>query len=173
MEITAGNIALNKAIKENPMKIIAGVTPNSGEGDGKRALAISQIKDVFMSIQDIKKDTDRKKFLEKFFKPNDEFEFKGTTLNTIGKDTNGMTMNTYFNDIIGGLGVDEAEAKRMVKNQATLLAGFQQSRDSVSGVSLDEEFANLVQFNHCYQANAKIISTVDQLLDGVINGLKK
>ncbi|MBO0524157.1 flagellar hook-associated protein FlgK [Clostridium botulinum] len=173
MEITAGNIALNKAIKENPMKIIAGVTPNSGEGDGKRALAISQIKDVFMSIQDIKKDTDRKKFLEKFFKPNDEFEFKGTTLNTIGKDTNGMTMNTYFNDIIGGLGVDEAEAKRMVKNQATLLAGFQQSRDSVSGVSLDEEFANLVQFNHCYQANAKIISTVDQLLDVVINGLKK
>lgn len=173
MEITAGNIALNKAIKENPMKIIAGVTPNSGEGDGKRALAISQIKDVFMSIQDIKKDTDRKKFLEKFFKPNDEFQFKGTTLNTIGKDTNGMTMNTYFNDIIGGLGVDEAEAKRMVKNQATLLAGFQQSRDSVSGVSLDEEFANLVQFNHCYQANAKIISTVDQLLDVVINGLKK
>lgn len=65
MEITAGNIALNKAIKENPMKIIAGVTPNSGEGDGKRALAISQIKDVFMSIQDIKKDTDRKKILGK------------------------------------------------------------------------------------------------------------
>ncbi|AJD32535.1 MULTISPECIES: flagellar hook-associated protein FlgK [Clostridium] len=173
MEITAGNIALNKAIKENPMKIIAGVTPNSGEGDGKRALAISQIKDVFMSIQDIKKDTDRKKFLEKFFAPNDEFQFNGITLDTIGKDTNGMTMNTYFNDIIGGLGVDEAEAKRMVKNQATLLAGFQQSRDSVSGVSLDEEFANLVQFNHCYQANAKIISTVDQLLDVVINGLKK
>ncbi|WP_434304839.1 flagellar hook-associated protein FlgK [Clostridium botulinum] len=173
MEITAGNIALNKAIKEDPMKIIAGVTPNSGEGDGKRALAISQIKDVFMSMQGIDKDTDRKKFLEKFFAPNDEFEFNGTTLNTIGKDTNGMTMNTYFNDIIGGLGVDEAEAKRMVKNQATLLAGFQQSRDSVSGVSLDEEFANLVQFNHCYQANAKIISTVDQLLDVVINGLKK
>ncbi len=60
MEITAGNIALNKAIKEDPMKIIAGVTPNSGEGDGKRALAISQIKDVFMSIQGIDKDTDRK-----------------------------------------------------------------------------------------------------------------
>ncbi|OPD37854.1 flagellar biosynthesis protein FlgK [Clostridium botulinum] len=173
MEITAGNIALNKAIKEDPMKIIAGVTPNSGEGDGKRALAISQIKDVFMSIQGIEKGTDRKKFLEKFFNPNDEFEFNGTTLHAIGKDTNGMTMNTYFNDIIGGLGVDEAEAQRMVKNQATSLAGFQQARDSVSGVSMDEEFANLVQFNHCYQANAKIISTVDQLLDVVINGLKK
>ncbi|AVQ37368.1 flagellar hook-associated protein FlgK [Clostridium botulinum] len=173
LEITAGNIAINPDIKKNPMKIIAGVIPNSGEGDGKRALAISQIKDVFMSIQDIDKNTDRETFLKEFFKQNDEFEFNGTKLNTIGKDTNGMTMNTYFNDIIGGLGVDEAEAQRMVKNQATLLKGFQQSRDSVSGVSLDEEFANLVQFNHCYQANAKIISTVDQLLDVVINGLKK
>ncbi|EJE7233308.1 flagellar hook-associated protein FlgK [Clostridium botulinum] len=173
LEITAGNIAINPDIKKNPMKIIAGVIPNSGEGDGKRALAISQIKDVFMSIQDIDKNTDRETFLKEFFKSNDEFEFNGTKLNTIGKDTNGMTMNTYFNDIIGGLGVDEAEAQRMVKNQATLLKGFQQSRDSVSGVSLDEEFANLVQFNHCYQANAKIISTVDQLLDVVINGLKK
>ncbi|CBZ04623.1 flagellar hook-associated protein FlgK [Clostridium botulinum] len=173
MEITAENIAINPDIKKDPMKIITGVIPNSGEGDGKRALAISQIKDVFMSIQDINKNTDRETFLKEFFKQNDEFEFNGTKLNTIGKDTNGMTMNTYFNDIIGGLGVDEAEAQRMVKNQATLLKGFQQSRDSVSGVSLDEEFANLVQFNHCYQANAKIISTVDQLLDVVINGLKK
>ncbi|APH14149.1 flagellar hook-associated protein FlgK [Clostridium sporogenes] len=172
-EITAENIAINPDIKKNPMKIMAGITSNSGEGDGKRALAISQIKDVFMSIQGIDKNTDRETFLKEFFKPNDEFEFNGTKLNTIQKDTNGMTMNTFFNDIIGGLGVDEGEAIRMVKNQATSLAGFQQARDSVSGVSLDEEFSNLIQFNHCYQANAKIISTVDQLLDVVINGLKR
>jgi flagellar hook-associated protein 1 len=31
---------------------------------------------------------------------------------------------------------------------------------------------NLIQFQHCYQANAKAISTVDTLLDVVINGLK-
>ncbi|EJO5346086.1 flagellar hook-associated protein FlgK [Clostridium botulinum] len=172
-EITAENIAVNKVIKEDPMKIIAGVTEDSGEGDGKRALAIAQLRDAFMSIQGIKENTTRNGFVGGFFKDNEEFEFNGKTLKTLQKDTKGMTMDTYFNDITGGLGVDEGEAQRMVKNQETVLAGFQQSRDSVSGVSLDEEFANLVQFNHCYQANAKIISTVDQLLDVVINGLKR
>ncbi|MBE6058201.1 flagellar hook-associated protein FlgK, partial [Clostridium sp.] len=168
-EITAENIAVNKVIKENTMKIIAGVTSNSGEGDGKRALAIAKLKDTLMAIQGIDRNTDRNQFIKDHFDKNEELG----GIYTITKNTEGMTMDTYFNDIIGGLGVDEAEAKRMVKNQATVLAGFQQSKDSVSGVSLDEEFANLVQFNHCYQANAKIISTVDQLLDVVINGLKK
>lgn len=168
-EITAENIAINKDIKENPMKIIAGVTANSGEGDGKRALAIAKLRDTLMAIQGIDRDTDRKQFIKDHFDKNEELG----GIYTITKNTEGMTMDTYFNDIIGGLGVDEAEAQRMVKNQATLLAGFEQSRDSVSGVSLDEEFANLVQFNHCYQANAKIISTVDQLLDVVINGLMR
>ncbi|HIG0359221.1 TPA: flagellar hook-associated protein FlgK [Clostridium sporogenes] len=168
-EITAENIAINKVIKENPMKIIAGVTANSGEGDGNRALAIAKLRDTLMAIQGVDRNTDRKQFIKDHFDKNEELG----GIYTITKNTEGMTMDTYFNDIIGGLGVDEAEAKRMVKNQATVLAGFQQSKDSVSGVSLDEEFANLVQFNHCYQANAKIISTVDQLLDVVINGLKK
>jgi flagellar hook-associated protein 1 FlgK len=172
-EITAENIAINPEIKKNPMKIITGVTGVDDEGDGKRALAIAQLRNIFMSIQDIKDVTTRKEFLGDFFKENKEYGFDNKFLYTLQKDTKGMTMDNYFNDIIGGLGVDEGEAQRMVKNQATLLAGFQQSRDSVSGVSLDEEFANLIQFNHCYQANAKIISTVDQLLDVVINGLKK
>ncbi|HBJ2613511.1 TPA: flagellar hook-associated protein FlgK [Clostridium botulinum] len=171
-EITAENIAINTAIKEDPMKIMAGVKANSGEGDGKRALAIAQLKDVFMSVQDIDKDTDRETFLKGFFEENDEFQFNGTKLKSIQKNTKGMTMDTFFNGITATLGTQESEAKRMVKNQAGSLAAFQQQRDSVSGVSLDEEFANLVQFNHCYQANAKIISTVDQLLDVVINGLK-
>ncbi|MGO5065122.1 flagellar hook-associated protein FlgK [Clostridium sp. LCP25S3_F8] len=171
--ITAENIAINPEIKKNPMKIVTGVTGVSGEGDGKRALAIAQLRNMFMSIQDIKDVTTREEFLDGFFEKNEEYGFEGKFLYTLQKDTKGMTMDNYFNDIIGGLGVDEGEAQRMVKNQATLLTGFQQSRDSVSGVSLDEEFANLIQFNHCYQANAKIISTVDQLLDVVINGLKR
>ncbi|EJP6470973.1 flagellar hook-associated protein FlgK [Clostridium botulinum] len=171
--ITAENIAINPEIKKNPMKIVTGVTGVSGEGDGKRALAIAQLRNMFMSIQDIKDVTTREEFLDGFFEKNEEYGFDKEFLYTLQKDTKGMTMDNYFNDIIGGLGVDEGEAQRMVKNQATLLAGFQQSRDSVSGVSLDEEFANLIQFNHCYQANAKIISTVDQLLDVVINGLKR
>jgi flagellar hook-associated protein 1 FlgK len=43
-----------------------------------------------------------------------------------------------------------------------------QARTSESGVSTDEEMTNLIQYNHAYQANAKVISTVSDLLDVVI-----
>ncbi|NEZ45862.1 flagellar hook-associated protein FlgK [Clostridium niameyense] len=169
-EITAENITINEELLKDPMKIITGVTEkSSAEGDGKRALAIGQLRDTLMGIQSIENTTTRKSFLKDHFKENESLG----KIFTITKNTNGKTLDSHFNDVVGGLGVDEQEARRMVKNQGVLLAGFKQARDSVSGVSLDEEFANIVQYSHCYQANAKIISTVDQLLDVVINGLKR
>ena len=47
------------------------------------------------------------------------------------------------------------------------------SRLSVSGVSLDEEMINLIQFQHAYNASAKVVSTIDSLLDVVVNGLMR
>ena len=38
---------------------------------------------------------------------------------------------------------------------------------------LDEEMTNLIAAQHAYAANAKVVSTVDELLDVVVNGLKK
>lgn len=175
--ITAENITINAAILQNDgyMKIKAAASydsngnPISGENDGARALAIATLRDKLMSIQNINDSTTRSGFLTPIFKQDSSVN----NLYTISNDTGGMTLDSYFKDTINRLGIQEQDAKRMVSNQATLLADFQESRDSVSGVSLDEEMANLVQFQHCYQANAKIISTVDQLLDVVVNGLKR
>jgi len=58
----------------------------------------------------------------------------------------------------------------MVKNQGALLAQLETRRESISGVSLDEE---MTQFQRSYEANAKMISVIDQLLDVVVNGLIK
>ena len=56
-------------------------------------------------------------------------------------------------------------------NQSKLMTSIDGSRVSVSGVSLDEEMVDLIQFQHAYNASAKVISTIDSLLDVVINGL--
>ncbi len=177
-EITAGNITVSDAIMNDPMKIKTAAKydgnnrPISGESDGSRAVAVEKLRDSLMTVQNIDPNnaakTKKSDFLSDIFTVDDK-----TGLNVISNKTSGMTLDSYFKDTVDRLGIQEQQAKKTVTNQATLLAGFTQSRDSVSGVSLDEEMANLVQFQHCYQANAKLISTVDQLLDVVINGLKK
>ena len=89
-------------------------------------------------------------------------------------NTNGVVkLDSYFKNIIDRLGVQSQEAQRMVTNQQDLLYSLEESRLSVSGVSLDEEMANLIQFQHAYNANAKIVSTLDELLEVIVNGLKR
>ncbi|MDF2882739.1 MAG: flgK [Clostridiaceae bacterium] len=176
--ITAANITVNQALVDDPMKVIAGLDADvnvSGESDGSRALAIAQLRDKLMGIQNIDSTTTRQQFLTKTA-AGDLFAVDtnlGNGLKTAVNNLDGMTLDNYFKDTVDRLGIQEQEAKRMVSNQDTLLSGIKQAKDSSSGVSLDEEMANLVQFQHAYQANAKIISTVDQLLDVVVNGLIK
>ena len=165
-DITAGNISINKEILKAVMKINAGKDEDSGEGDGRRALAIAQIMDTMIMIQNMNSSTTRG-------------EFVGTLVEneqgvlTIVSDKKGMKVESYYKDIINKLGVQTQEAKRVVTNQTALLSDFENQRLQVSGVSLDEEMVNLIQFQHAYGANAKIISTVDELLDVLINGLKR
>jgi flagellar hook-associated protein FlgK len=54
------------------------------------------------------------------------------------------------------------DALQVVYDQAT------QSRDAISGVSLDEEASNLVRFQQAYQANAKVMQTAMQLFDAIL-----
>lgn len=136
-----------------------------GETDGARALAVAQIRDKLMVIQNITSTTTRKDLMDGLLTDDNKMN--------IESNTSGMKLDNYFKDVIDKLGIQGQEAKRMVKNQDSLLASFKETRDSISGVSIDEEMANLIQFQHAYQANAKIISTVDELLDVVVNGLKR
>ncbi|WP_186429871.1 flagellar hook-associated protein FlgK [Clostridium sp. BSD9I1] len=167
--ITAGNISINKNIIDNVMLIKTG-KDNGGESDGTRALAIAQLMDKLMEVQKVTEDTDRESFINVLC---DGLELNSEGIQTVKGRTSGMKVNNYFKDVTDALGVQTQQAKRMVKNQFVLLQSFEESRASVSGVSLDEEMANLVQSQHSYQANSKIIATVDELLDVVINGLKR
>lgn len=173
-QITAGNISVNKELIYDVMKLKTrthdDIYPQAdqnvidGETDGARAAAIAGLRDTLMNIQNIGDSTSRASFIGTSLKPNG----LGITSNT-----SGMKIDNYFRDTVDRLGVQTQESKRMVKNQESLLNSFEETRLSISGVSLDEEMANLVQFQHAYQANAKIIATVDELLDVVVNGLKR
>ncbi|HAZ37014.1 MAG TPA: flagellar hook-associated protein FlgK, partial [Clostridiaceae bacterium] len=85
----------------------------------------------------------------------------------------GTTIDAYFKNSIASLGVSNQEAKKMVSNEKALLSQLNERKESTSGVSLDEEVTNMIQFSKSYQANAKMISVIDELLDVVVNGLIK
>lgn len=174
-EINAGNIQVNTDIISDPMKIQTGASATSGKTDGKRALAIAQLRDLAMNIQDVNSSTKFNDFVEKHFEDFNKVTGKFPDGKIpVGKNlVTGMKIEGYYKNSINKLGIQSQEAQRIVKNQETLLEGLVTRRTSVSGVSMDEEMVNLVQFQHAYQANAKMISTVDELLDVVINGLKR
>ena len=45
------------------------------------------------------------------------------------------------------------------------------NRDSVSSVSMDEEMGDLMKFQRAYQANARVVRVIDEMLDGLINNM--
>ena len=75
-----------------------------------------------------------------------------------------MALERVPSDIRKFGGVARMSDPKMIKE-------IQTSKLNVSGVSLDEEMINLVQYQHAYNASAKVVSTINSLLDVVVNGL--
>jgi len=70
---------------------------------------------------------------------------------------------------VAKVGGDLNEAQRMQGNAQILTDSVENRRQSVSGVSMDEEMSNLVRFQRAYQASARAMSTMDEMLDVLIN----
>lgn len=77
----------------------------------------------------------------------------------------------FMKSLVSNLGVDTQEAIRVRSNQDTMIKEVVKNKESVSGVSLDEEMSMMVQFQHSYNANARMLTTVDGILDTIINKL--
>ncbi|UZW67073.1 hypothetical protein OC195_04730 [Priestia flexa] len=48
---------------------------------------------------------------------------------------------------------------------------MEQRKQSTSSVSIDEEMSNMIQFQHAYNASARMVTMIDEMLDRIINGL--
>ena len=70
---------------------------------------------------------------------------------------------------VAKVGGDFNESLRMQANAQILTDSVENRRQSVAGVSMDEEMTNLVRFQRAYQASARAMSTMDEMLDVLIN----
>jgi flagellar hook-associated protein 1 FlgK len=88
-------------------------------------------------------------------------DFGGTSLDT--------TMDAYYSSFIAEVGVDVQNANFNQKFNDTLLSQYTQRKESVTGVNLDEEMAQLLKFQHLYQAAAKLITITDEMMQALLS----
>ncbi|SFL22174.1 flagellar hook-associated protein FlgK [Halanaerobium salsuginis] len=82
-----------------------------------------------------------------------------------GEIIEGTSIESYFRTIVTSVGAESSRAQKMQDNQDVVLKQLETLDRSVSGVSLDEEMANLIKYQQSYAAAAKYITKTDQLLE--------
>ena len=84
-------------------------------------------------------------------------------------DNNTRSFTSYYNGIISEIGVDSSGASRSLLYKQNMVDQLNARRESVSGVNLDEELANLMIYQQAYTASARMISLVQEMLDELMN----
>ncbi|HWR22913.1 MAG TPA: flagellar hook-associated protein FlgK [Feifaniaceae bacterium] len=90
----------------------------------------------------------------------------GTSSVTMGN----TSFEGYLKNLVVELGVSSAHCEKMLTSEQTLVSNLESRKESVSGVSVDEEMVQLMKFQHMYNASSRVITSIDELLDKLING---
>lgn len=88
---------------------------------------------------------------------------------TFISDINGATFESYYRGLVSNVGTVSKAATDSVAYDENLLFELEMRREEVSGVSLDEEAANLIRYQRAFEAGARILKITDELLEIVIN----
>lgn len=149
----AASIQVNKTILADVSKINAGKNIETVVGgDGTRAQAIASLQNTKLGY------------------PVDPtgIEYDSNTM-TIKNQVGGSTVAGAYNDSVTQMGIVKQQSDNMVDSQGSLVSLLEARRDSVSGVSINEEVTNTITYQSAFEANSRIISVVSEMLDTLIN----
>lgn len=76
----------------------------------------------------------------------------------------------FYSTLVAEIGVDASKYETFTKSQASIMKSITNQRLSESGVDVDEEAMNLVKFKNAYNLSAKVIQTMNEIYDKLING---
>ena len=80
-----------------------------------------------------------------------------------------ITFDEFYNGMLAELGLMINRAQEELRNQRLILDQFQKLRNEISSVNMDEEVADMVQFQRGFEAAAKFITSVDEMTRTVID----
>lgn len=148
---SAKDISVSSLMTENS---IAASSSAGEEGNGSLAILLSNIKSLSFDGT------------AKTMKLAD-----GTDVTFNVGNLDGASPQTFYAGLIAQLGTDGQQANRMVSNATTIQLSVENNRSSVSSVSLDEEMTDMIKFQQAYNASARMITSIDEILDKIINGM--
>jgi flagellar hook-associated protein 1 FlgK len=82
---------------------------------------------------------------------------------------NGSTLSDFYNALISTVGSQVNEASFMTQSQTKIVENLQNQQDAISGISLDEELAALIEYENTYQAASRLIKTADIMIESLLN----
>lgn len=77
----------------------------------------------------------------------------------------------FVKSLVSNLGVDAQDAIRNKSNEEVMVKQIENERQSIMGVSLDEEMTNMIKFQQAYNASARMVNVIDEMIDLVVNRL--
>jgi len=84
-------------------------------------------------------------------------------------ENDSLTLDAYYNILTAEVGSKVEETSRGAEHQNYMVTQFEERRSSIAGVSIDEEMINLIKYQQAYAVSAKLISTLDGMLNVLVN----
>ncbi|TCK62107.1 flagellar hook-associated protein FlgK [Seleniivibrio woodruffii] len=82
-----------------------------------------------------------------------------------------VTLDEYYALFVGKIATDKSTADTYATTKLHLVTEYSKKLESIKGVSLDEEMAEIIRFQRAYEASARFINVVDEMIDKIVNGL--
>jgi flagellar hook-associated protein 1 len=90
---------------------------------------------------------------------------------TRNMSSNSVTINEFYAGLVGTLGIKTQEASNLKDNYNLLTTQLDNAKQSVQGVSIDEEMTNMMKYQRAYEASARMVTYIDSALETVISGM--
>ena len=148
-------INVDAAIMDDVTTINAGKDiENVVGGDGTRAQAIASLQDTLLDFSDSgKTNTDN---------------YDPTTMK-IKNQPGGTSISGAYNDMVTKTGITKQQADNMEASQESLVSLLHARKESISGVSINEEVTDTIKYKSAFQANSRMITVISEMLDTLIN----
>lgn len=82
---------------------------------------------------------------------------------------NNATLDSFYGSVVGQVGIETARANSARDSQKDSIAQLKNIRESISGVSLDEETTKMIEFQKSFDASARLIRAADEMMDTVLS----